>query len=258
MKNQKTQRSQRKNVITHQVFEGYVSDTAKTVRNNNTELNDIFLRNKFGNDAVTYTESGKRIVNIKSDDNKNDNQNQKSKGVFNVKRNVNNNNNNNNDGPRLYDHQIDDEHLNNQNWEFGKSDIGKNNFDRLSDEEIAVHDLFLTLVRQNIADAVNTIDAESWNGKKIVFNVHTNTLYNKLKTKLNVKNLKINFSNMFAQENKKGKKIIAVNLFRSLNEFDNQTNTRTLYEGYIIGGCSIVLDKNNNKYWKIILFVEKY
>ena len=239
----KNQRSQRKNDITKALFENYVSSTASEVKKQNNELSDKYLRNKFGENTVTYNKFGKRIVKIDDTVSKN------TKGVFTVKT---------NNVQKTYDHKVDYKSLTYKNFEHMKSDIDKHNFDKMTNIEIGIHDMLASLIKQNFSDAVKEIDQETWNGKKIIFEVPENVLLGKLKFKLDDRTLNLNFYEIFNQENKKGKKIIAVNLFRTLNEFDKESNTRNIYNGYIIGGCTIAADKYNNNNWRIVLFVDSY
>jgi hypothetical protein len=275
----KSQRSNRKKDITQEIFENHKTNTAKTVKDENDKLRNEYVTKKFGENAFNNTNQRQYHNNQNNQNNYNNrNQNQNSdRKVIKIEKsnkpeddNQNNQTQNNqNEGrerftrddsyqqSRTYDHRVNYEDLPFKNVADMKSDLDKKNYDRMTPSEIFTCDHLNFLIKRNLSGEIKNIDMETWNGKKIIFEIPENMLLSALKYKTQNKDLNIDFYDMFRQENKKNKKIVGVNLFRLLNDFDRDSNTRNTYEGYIVSGCSIAADKYNNNLWRVILFVEK-
>jgi hypothetical protein len=109
------------------------------------------------------------------------------------------------------------------------------------------------MIQKNIDIVLDNVISK-WNEKKIVFIIDAEKLLSTLKQKFG--NIEYNLNDIFTSENNNGKKIVAINLFKSLNKFDKKDNSRNSYGSYIITGCSIVADENTNN-WKVLLYTSK-
>ena len=246
----KGQRSQRKNDITKQMFADHKSTTANDVNKQNNELRNAYFTTRLVNDTT----------NNKTTETSTKKNTKKTKQVITIEKKPNSNNNvisqESTVVERKFDHRVHLEKLTFQSTANSTSGINKMNFDKLNPAEIALHDYLWTLVKRNIYQVIKDIDHDTWNQKTIVFEIPENGMLSAMRYETNNQKLDINFYDVFEKKTNKGKKLIACNLFRTLNNFDTKNNTRNSYNNYIISGCSIVADKYNNIMWRVMLFVE--
>jgi hypothetical protein len=165
--------------------------------------------------------------------------------VYSAKRNYND--------QRTYDNIVYYNDLMYKKYDNFESGISKRNFDKLTKQEICMHDYLLCMIQKNIDIVLDNVISK-WNEKKIVFIIDAEKLLSTLKQKFG--NIEYNLNDIFTSENNNGKKIVAINLFKSLNKFDKKDNSRNSYGSYIITGCSIVADENTNN-WKVLLYTSK-